>query len=541
MRLFIVLIVVLNINLLQAQYDALEKLWNKDWEAYGDPEGFGDDLVILKDGTKVWGKLESIPDIHYSFASIGFEKAELAVIEFLEDKTASCRYLSRRGERYSGSIEDKPLKFLKKGEKITLVSNILFEYEKKRSKYFPVELQLSSIDLIFLKPARKKPELKHKNFLSIELINGDRFPFHEHSYETRLQTGKKQFSILTRNIVEIECKHGGLQGYIKKEGLDEKLSFSLLLDKSFSLRLAKNNQLLQIPWHEIHKIQADQGLMDFSKVHQQQGPSEMVFVAKGRFYFGKTQAATKDLRSFPVFRKESSVVNRWNVAQILNIYEQSSSVQGPGILLEMPAFYIDKCEVKNLEYAKFIAKTGHRAPPHWPEGQIPIGKEHHPVVNISYHDAKAFATWTGKRLPNEIEWERAAKIATSFDYSYGPYYDRSKANTEGVSTMPVGSFANAAFDQLQYPQALLPRALDLNGNVQEWTSSHFIPFLHEQLKERKISWLLETKQRTKMRVVRGGSYKSSAHTAQNSFRSQMHEDDFNEHTGFRCVKDFFPN
>ena len=524
---------------LNAQNTAFDKIWNEKWQDFGDPASFADDLVVLKDGTKAWGKLESIPDIEYPFAVIPFEKSELAAIEFLEGSQPKCRYLTRRGERYSGKIEDKALKFLKKGEKITLVSNFLYEYEKKRSMYFPVELQLSSIDLIFIKPARKKPAFKHKNYLSIELNNGDRFPFYEHSYETRLLSGQKQFSVLTQNIVEIKYINGGIQGYVQKEGLDAELPFSLLVDKNFSLRLAKNNQLLQIPWSEIHKILADKGQMDFANVHEDQKPAKMVYVAEGRFYFGRTRAPSKDLSTLPIFRKENSVIKHWNGAQMLLKNQiQPLSVNGPGVLIHVPAFYIDKYEVSNKDYAKFVHQTGHRPPPHWTGGKIPRGRENYPVVNVSYHDAKAYAAWTGKRLPNEIEWERAAKIATSFDYSYGPYYEPSKANIDSHSTLPVGSFAKEAFDQLHYPKALLPQALDLNGNVQEWTKSHFIAFLHDHLKETDVSWLVEKKHHTKMRVVRGGSYKSSAETAQNSFRSPMHEDDFNEHTGFRCVKDF---
>ena len=76
---------------------------------------------------------------------------------------------------------------------------------------------------------------------------------------------------------------------------------------------------------------------------------------------------------------------------------------------------IAKYPVTNAEYARFVKDTGHAAPRYWKGGEFPKGKERHPVLWVSYDDARAYCDWLGKkdsthtyRLPTEEEWETAA-------------------------------------------------------------------------------------------------------------------------------------
>lgn len=78
-------------------------------------------------------------------------------------------------------------------------------------------------------------------------------------------------------------------------------------------------------------------------------------------------------------------------------------------LNERPSFYIDRKKVTNKAYKKFIDATHYTPPAHWINGEIPGGKQHEPVVNVTYKDALVYAVWAGKRLPTELEWRHAAR------------------------------------------------------------------------------------------------------------------------------------
>jgi len=147
----------------------------------------------------------------------------------------------------------------------------------------------------------------------------------------------------------------------------------------------------------------------------------------------------------------------------------------------LEAFYIDKYEVTNARFQQFVQATGYRTQAEregggkirtgaktWAEvpdatwraprgqGSSIAGLEAHPVVQVSWHDAKAYCTWAGKRLPTEAEWEKAARGPDGRLYPWGNELDGIKANfcdrncpfewkdasvDDGYrSTAPVGSY-----------------------------------------------------------------------------------------------------
>ena len=134
----------------------------------------------------------------------------------------------------------------------------------------------------------------------------------------------------------------------------------------------------------------------------------------------------------------------------------------------LDAFYMDKYEVTNALYKKFVDTTGHRAPHYWSDPKYNAPNQ--PVVGVNWHDAVAYAEWAGKRLPTEAEWEKAARGGLSGKkYPWGDLISHDDANYEGTAgrdqwqdTAPVGSFAPNGYG-----------LYDMAGNVFEWCSDWY--------------------------------------------------------------------
>ncbi|MBZ0257261.1 SUMF1/EgtB/PvdO family nonheme iron enzyme [bacterium] len=190
---------------------------------------------------------------------------------------------------------------------------------------------------------------------------------------------------------------------------------------------------------------------------------------------------------------------------------------------EIPAFYINKYEVTNQEYYEFVENQSHRPPLHWIDGQIPIGKEKHPVSWISFEDAEAYCKWKGGRLPTEFEWERAARGNEMRVFPWGNKFDPELANTwesNREDTAAVGS----------YPFGASPFGVhDMSGNVFEWTSSFFKPYPGSKAK-------LEGAQKTH-RILRGGSWNFESYYARCAHRMARPGGERSRSFGFRMVRD----
>jgi formylglycine-generating enzyme required for sulfatase activity len=105
----------------------------------------------------------------------------------------------------------------------------------------------------------------------------------------------------------------------------------------------------------------------------------------------------------------------------------------PAHPVTLPDYEIARREVTNQQYKLFLDLTGH-APPHpqlsgWSGKNFPVGREHAPVVGMSWEDATAYCHWlsqqTGKRyrLPTEAEWEKAARQAGNVFQSIGQVWE----------------------------------------------------------------------------------------------------------------------
>ncbi|MDF2577608.1 MAG: hypothetical protein K0S74_1092 [Chlamydiales bacterium] len=499
-----------------------------------DPGHLKYDIVVLKDGSILQGKITVIPPIKYSFGgTLQFKRDEVALINIYQTKRgAQLQYAMRSGEVFVGQLPQS--------EPIIFTGNFS-EYDAKtgthRNKYGVTELKAEQIDYIRFKKNSVKYLASKDNHVSLIMKNGDRFVCNIENYAIELCLDWKNVSLPVRKIVDIRVRQGGLVGTIKNEAVSMPLQLSHLRDHYITVRLLRNKQRLVLPWAEIDRVIADKGQFIKSKAYRVSYPEyeEMVYVPAGKFIFGFDvggSAHEKRNDAIPplIFEKSLSENSKRQALLFQENMDETdfTTIRGPATVVNISAFYVDKYNVTNADYYKFVEATGHRAPAHWIGGEIPPGLDNHPVVNVSYLDAAAYAKWAGKRLPTEIEWERVAKWGHGYNYPYGDRYNPHLENTEASTTLEIGNTEHLLESHLQ----LLPQ--DLSGNVSEWTSSVYIDNQHEILAEKNSQIHLE--QQT-VYVTRGGSYVSSAEVAKASYRGFMYLDDFNPYTGFRCVKD----
>ena len=167
----------------------------------------------------------------------------------------------------------------------------------------------------------------------------------------------------------------------------------------------------------------------------------------------------------------------------------------------------------------------------------PSSQNDHPVTQVSWHDAVAYAEWAGKRLPSEIEWEHAARQGGDHQYPWGnelvengtyranvwnglfPIYN---TGTDGYeTTSPVGAFGAT-------PAGLV----DMGGNVWEWTADWYQSYADRNRQFQPDS--------TSEKVQRGGSFLCEpqwCHGYRVSGRSHATPETALYHVGFRLVKD----
>ena len=133
----------------------------------------------------------------------------------------------------------------------------------------------------------------------------------------------------------------------------------------------------------------------------------------------------------------------------------------------LSSFYMSKTEITVGQYKRYCEATGEkmRDAPYFNKGW---SKLDHPIVNVSWADAKRYCAWAGVRLPTEAEWEYAARGGLKGKkYPWGDEFDGSKCanlvSPNGLSgTVSVGSYAANGYG-----------LHDMSGNVWEWCSDWY--------------------------------------------------------------------
>ena len=225
----------------------------------------------------------------------------------------------------------------------------------------------------------------------------------------------------------------------------------------------------------------------------------------------------------------------------------AESDEQPVHTVYVDAFYIDKYEVTNAQYKKFVD-----ANPQWQKDNIPrnlhngkylrfwrgntyhLSKENHPVVYVSWYAAMAYAKWAGKRLPTEAEWEKAARGGVvGRKYPWGDLIDSTKANYGRAvgKTMLVGTYPANDYD-----------LYDMVGNVMEWCLDAYETDYYSRSSPRNpiagdgLTDLVDNFQNvTSLRVVRSGCWYNAPMHVRIADRYGTSPDDASSGRGFRCA------
>ncbi|MBK9233440.1 MAG: formylglycine-generating enzyme family protein [Anaerolineae bacterium] len=196
----------------------------------------------------------------------------------------------------------------------------------------------------------------------------------------------------------------------------------------------------------------------------------------------------------------------------------------PQHTVTLGAYRIGRTPVTNGQYKAFVDATGSQAPGHWSNGQIPRGKENHPVVYVSWKDATAFCEWAGVRLLSEAEWEKAARGTDGRIYPWGNEApDANRCNFNNIVknvTTTEGTLCE---------RDVSCGASTWQGNVWEWVSSRYgsYPYRVDDGREDQSS--------TDVRVLRGGSWFYEAWYVRSADRNRVDPDDRYDDVGFRVA------
>lgn len=134
-----------------------------------------------------------------------------------------------------------------------------------------------------------------------------------------------------------------------------------------------------------------------------------------------------------------------------------NSLVGPAIY-QVDGFWIDKREVTNADYTRFVKATGRSGAAFADDEEF--NQPEQPVTGVTWNDARAYCKWAGKRLPGEIEWEKAARSGDERIYPWGNQFNIKYAHLSGEVPKKLSA----------YPlQDTTPHGLTgMAGGVSEW-------------------------------------------------------------------------
>jgi formylglycine-generating enzyme required for sulfatase activity len=279
--------------------------------------------------------------------------------------------------------------------------------------------------------------------------------------------------------------------------------------------------------------------------------SDMAYISPGTFTMGSSETDVD--RALILCNEDASLdCERY-------FYEDET----PQRTIYLHGYYVDKREVTNAEYCRFLNEMGNQeeggakwldisaASDIWFYAGSKIiesagqyrpreGYESHPVTHVSWYGAKAYCEWGGKRLPTEAEWEKAARGADGRAYPWGNAFPQDGSK--------VGNFADENHRRVQfielireyddgyrytapvgtYPAGASPYGvLDMAGNVSEWCDDWYVAYQGSTFGNADFG--------TTYRILRGGSYVWGRPSVRTSARNRERPEAASGDSGFRCA------
>jgi formylglycine-generating enzyme required for sulfatase activity len=241
---------------------------------------------------------------------------------------------------------------------------------------------------------------------------------------------------------------------------------------------------------------------------------EMVLIPSGEFIMGTNKVDTEGTHK--------------KIGAVKPLYLD----QHPERKLLLGSFYMDRYEVTNIEYLKFLIATQFTdKPAHWVDGNYVEKQGLHPVTHVTWWEAWSYCAWAGKQLPNEAQWEKAARGPDGLPYPWGKEFVKGKANL-GID----GDRKTAEITE--YPEDVSPyKIYGMSGNVMEWTMDWFLPYPGNAKTDPRFG--------KELKVLRGNGFQKAGHYFLPAYRfafnrTEANPNDYFENVGFRCATEVIP-